>query len=138
MLAEIATTAHADTLISYQLDALWRVVHASDGLCRLLHCTPKALIGRNVHDLVPREARASFFRQAARALAGIGTCDLQIPLRTPGGSTVHCEQHLEPFVDTDATLGCHAVLRPLPVPLPVPAWRFHPTPMQLVWDSDCA
>lgn len=132
--------AHVDTEISYQLDAWWRVVHASDGLCRLLQCTPKALIGRNVHDLVPREARASFFRQAGRALAGIGACDLRIPLRTPGGTTVHCEQHLEPYVDTDTTRGCRAVLYPvpgpLPLPVPLPTWHFHPTPMHLVWDAD--
>ena len=85
MFAEKATTVHADTEISYQLDAQWQVVHASDGLCRLLHRTPTVLIGRKVHDLVPREARASFFRQTGRALAGIGACDTRMPRRVELG-----------------------------------------------------
>ena len=124
---------------AYQIDANWLIVETNDELCRLLRCTPSALIGRDIRTLLREDWRLDFRTYVAQALIGVGDCDATVPMIAPGGETGWFRHSLEPMLDGGrldgyrATIAAHRARPAVPVSR---WWNWRPVTPKLVWNFD--
>lgn len=124
---------------TYEINERWRIVRASEELCRVFRCAEADLIGRDVRDLLREDWRLDFRSYVARALVGVGDYDVTVPMVTPGGEHGWFKHTLEPLSDEGALLGYRATIVPHIVHAAAPAkgwWDSRWPSPHLVWDFD--
>jgi PAS domain-containing protein len=109
---------------TYQIDATWKIIRANDAFCRAFRCSQQGLIGRDVRDLLPREWRRDFRIYVARAMVGVGGCDVTLPMLASCGDQGWFKHTIEPLIDGALLIGYRASVVPRFVDEPAPAKWF--------------
>ena len=124
---------------TYQIDQKWKIIRASEEFCRAFHCTERSMIGRDVRDLLRADWRLDFRTYVARALVGVGDCDVMLPMVAPCGEQGWFKHTLEPMMEDGVLIGYRAAIVPhiVRATAPAPRWweRRSQAPSQ-VWDFE--
>lgn len=123
---------------TYQIDAKWTIVRASDEFCRMFRCTEAGLVGRDIRDLLREDWRLDFRAYVARALVGIGDQDVTLPMVAPCGKQGWFKHVLEPILENGLLEGYRATVTPhvALVARPKRWWDLRSQTPHLVWDFD--
>lgn len=122
---------------SYQIDSTWTIVAVNDAFCRTFRCTEGGLIGRDVRDLLRADWRLDFRTYVARALVGVGDCDVTLPMVAPCGEHGWYKHSLQPLMAEGLLTGYRATVTPHTAqqPATTPRWWQFRSP-RTVWDFD--
>ncbi len=122
----------------YEVDRKGRIVYASDALCRALRCTRMGLMGRDLRDLLRPDFRPDFRMYVSRALVGVGSKEIVIPVVTANGEEGWFKHALEPMTDDEGRIaGYRATVVPPPVTMQPRRWWDWPTPEpRQVWNFE--
>lgn len=123
----------------YEVDRRGLIVYASDELCRALRCTRMSLMGRDMRELLRPDFRPDFRMYVARALVGVGSREIVVPIVAPNGEEGWFKHSLEPMTDEGRIVGYRAVMVPPPVKTKARRWWEWPTPEpRQVWNFEPA
>lgn len=130
------TTPEAAT---YQIDQKWKIISASEEFCSAFRCTERALLGRDVRDLLRADWRLDFRTYVARALVGVGDRDVRVPMVAPCGEQGWFKHTIEPLMEDGVLIGYRATIAPQTVRAAAPArrwWEWRAQEPRLVWDFE--
>lgn len=121
----------------YEVDRRGLIVRVSDDLCRALRCTRMKLIGRDMRELLRPDFRPDFRLYVARALVGVGSAEIVVPIVAPSGEEGWFKHRLEPLMDEGRITGYRATVVPPPVNTKARRWWQGPAqePRQ-VWNFE--
>lgn len=122
----------------YEVDRKGRITQASDELCRALRCTRMGLMGRDFRELLRPDFRPDFRMYVARALVGVGSTEIVVPMVAPCGEEGWYKHALEPLIVDGHIAGYRATVVPPPVKSAKPRrWWQWPTPEpRQVWNFE--
>lgn len=126
---------------AYQIDGRWKIVRANEGFCRTLQCTESSLIGRDIRDLLRADWRLDFRTYIARALVGVGDCQISLPLVAPCGKESWYRHQVEPIMDDGSLAGYRATVEPqfataAATDTPRRWWEWRPVAFRQVWNTE--
>jgi PAS domain-containing protein len=124
----------------YEVDRRGLIVYASDELCCALRCSRMGLLGRDFRELLRPDFRPDFRMYVSRALVGVGSKEIVVPMVAPCGAEGWFKHALEPLINEGRITGYRATDVPPPVTSAKPRrWWQWPTPEpRLVWNFDTA
>jgi PAS domain S-box-containing protein len=121
----------------YEVDRRGVIVNASDEFCRALRCTRMGLIGRDVSELLRPDFRPDFRMYVARALVGVGSAEIVVPVVAPCGEEGWFKHLLVPLSEEGRITGYRATVVPPPVQTRSRRWWEWPTPEpRQVWNFE--
>lgn len=123
----------------YQIDSKWKIVRANDEFCRAFRCTEAGLIGRDARDLMRQDWRLDFRTYVAKALVGVGDCDVTLPMVAPCGEQGWYKHSLEPMLEDGLLAGYRATVAPHVISAATPAtrwWHRRGQAPRQVWDFE--
>jgi PAS domain S-box-containing protein len=121
----------------YEVDRKGLIVHVSDELCRALRCTRVGLIGREVRELLRPDFRPDFRMYVSRALVGVGSAEIVVPMVAPCGEEGWFKHAIQPLTSEGRIIGYRATVVPPPRKVQARRWWQWPTPEpRLVWNFD--
>lgn len=124
----------------YEVDYRGRIVSATDEFCRALRCTRPGLVGRDVRDLLRPDFRSDFRLYVSRALVGVGSNEIVVPMIAPCGEEGWFKHVIEPVIEDGRIGGYRARVVPPPMKhARARRWWQWPTPeTRLVWNFEPA
>ena len=128
------------TECTYEVDRKGLIVQASDELCRALRCSRTGLIGRDVREILRPDFRPDFRMYVSRALVGVGSAEIMVPMVAPCGEEGWFKHAIEPLTEDGRIIGYRANVVPPPAKKAKPRrWWQWPTPEpRLVWNFETA
>lgn len=122
---------------SYQIDSKWMIVAANDAFCQAFKCAEGGLIGRDVRDLLRADWRLDFRTYVARALVGVGDCEVTLPMVAPCGEQGWYKHTLKPLMRDGMLTGYRADVTPHMVQQAAPVTRWwHLRAPRTVWNFE--
>jgi PAS domain S-box-containing protein len=122
----------------YEVNEKGRIVSASDEFCRALRCARPGLMGRDVRDLLRPDFRPDFRIYVARALVGIGSPEIMVPIVAPCGEAGWFKHAIEPIVDGGRIVGYRATVAPPPSKHARRWWQWSTPETHQVWNFETA
>lgn len=103
------------TECGYEVDRKGRIVCVSDEMCRALRSSRTGLIGRDVRELLRPDFRPDFRMYVSRALVGVGSAAIMVPMVAPCGEEGWFTHAIEPLVENGRITGYRASVVPPPM-----------------------